>query len=243
MRFGRHEFKPGLWPSIATLLVFPLLLSLGFWQLDRAAEKAELQSIYDSRFQSQAIRLNTAIEPDDADVLHWRPVELSGHYEASTYLLDNQVRDQQPGYNIYTVLRLTGSDRAVLIDRGWLAGGLDRSLVPAIDVPDGEQELAGRIMPPPATGLLLGEHVIETVGAARYRVQRVDIDELREHGGKPLLPYVVRLAESGPGAYRIDEVMPGAGRERHLGYAFQWFALAATLLVIYLLVNLKKREN
>lgn len=243
MRFGRYEFKPGLWPSLATLLVFPLLLSLGFWQLDRATEKAELQAVYDARYQSRPLRLNSAAGIEDAEAMHWRPVEFRGEYQAQTYLLDNQVRDRQPGYNVYTALQLDGTDKALLVDRGWIAGGVDRSWIPDIEVPAGTIALHGRILPPPGTGLMLGEHMIEPVGQARYRVQRIDIDELQQHSGQPFLPYVVRLAEAEPGTYRIDAVAPGTGRERHQGYAFQWFALSATLLAIYFFVNLKRRED
>lgn len=243
MRFGRYEFKPGLWPSLATLLIFPLLLSLGFWQLDRAAEKAELQAVYDARYHSQPLQLNTVAALDDAQGLHWRPVEFSGEYESWTYLLDNQVRDQRPGYTVFTVMQLGGTDKALLVDRGWVAGSVDRSQIPVIKVPNETLDLRGRILPLPATGLMLGEHIIEPVGAARYRVQRIDIDELQQHSGKPLLPYVVRLAEAEPGTYRIDAVAPGTGRERHQGYAFQWFALSATLLAIYFFVNFRRRED
>lgn len=243
MRFGRYEFKPGLWPSVTTFLVFPLLLSLGFWQLDRAGQKQALQTVYDARYQAAPLSLNTASERGDDQALLWRPVEFSGHYLSQVYLLDNQVRDQQPGYSVFAVMQLSDTDAALLVDRGWIAGGFDRSQVPVIDVPGQPMELTGRVLPPPSTGIMLGEHVIETVGESQYRVQRIDLDELRSHSNARLLPYVVRLSETGPGSYRIDEIRPGTGRERHQGYAFQWFALAATLLVIYFFVNIQKRRK
>ena len=36
MRFGNYKFSPGLWPTLATLLLLPLLTGLGIWQLERA---------------------------------------------------------------------------------------------------------------------------------------------------------------------------------------------------------------
>jgi surfeit locus 1 family protein len=243
MRFGRYEFKPGLWPSMATLMVFPVLLGLGFWQLDRAEQKAALQAVYDARYEAETLPLNRIADNYDDQALLWRPVQISGYYLPQVYLLDNQVRDQQPGYDIFMVMELSGTDMALLVDRGWIAGGFDRSQVPAVDIPAGQMKLDGRVLPPPSTGIMLGEHFIEQVGETRYRIQRIAIDELRTHSGVRLLPYVVRLNKESPDSFRIDEVQPGTGRERHQGYAFQWFALSVTLLLIYFFVNVKKREE
>ena len=38
-----------------------------------------------------------------------------------------------------------------------------------------------------------------------------------------------------------DWPAPDLGIHKHYGYAFQWFALAATLLVFYLVTHVRKR--
>ena len=65
---------------------------------------------------------------------------------------------------------------------------------------------------------------------------------MEEALGVDLLPFVVELDRSeSHGFAREWRPHRGIGPERHRGYAFQWFALAATLLAIYTFVNLRRR--
>ena len=54
---------------------------------------------------------------------------------------------------------------------------------------------------------------------------------------------MVRLDPDTPGALVWNGSEPGFNRERHLGYAFQWFALATTVLVIYMVLKFKNRRG
>jgi len=49
MQIGNKTFKPGIIPTIVFLLVLPVLLRLGFWQLDRAEEKRELIALFEQQ--------------------------------------------------------------------------------------------------------------------------------------------------------------------------------------------------
>ena len=239
----RHEFRPRLWPTLATLVLLPLLLGLGFWQLDRASQKADLQEEFSERYSSPAVVLNDVDNRRDADALRWRPVIISGRYAENSYLLDNQVYRGEPGYRLYTPLRLSDTQSAVLVERDWLALGGTRNHVPAFTTPADKQHMRGRIVPAPATGIMLAEHSIEELAEDRFRVQRIRPAELAEHSGIDLLPYIVRLDQARHAGDDRRAALQGFGRERHLGYAFQWFALAATLLIIYLCVNIKRRRQ
>ena len=44
-----RRFRAGLVPTLAVLALLPVLLALGWWQLQRAAEKQSLQEEYDAR--------------------------------------------------------------------------------------------------------------------------------------------------------------------------------------------------
>lgn len=240
---GRYEFRPGLWPTLVTLLVLPLLLALGFWQLDRADQKARMQADFQARYQKPAVILNQAPDRDQVESWYWRKVTLRGEYLDRHYLLDNQVQDGRPGYRLYTPLQLAGTGEAVLVERDWKPVGADRQQVPVIETPGDRREIEGRIVPPPSTGILLAEHRIETMAPGVFRLQRIKPGELAEHSGLALLPYVVR--QSTADTMQSDEALAtgGFGRERHLGYAFQWFALAVTLVIIYFCVNIRKRDQ
>src|SRR5690625_517931 len=60
MRLGRYRFQPSLWPSLAVLLLLPLLLGLGFWQLDRAEQKRAWLAQLERAAQQDALDLNAS---------------------------------------------------------------------------------------------------------------------------------------------------------------------------------------
>ncbi|MEX0951771.1 MAG: SURF1 family protein [Gammaproteobacteria bacterium] len=236
MRIGRYEFVPNRGPALLTLLVFPLLLALGFWQLDRADQKLQLQDEFQARYQAERVDLNAFVEiPED---MFWRPVRAAGRYLPLRYLLDNQVVKREAGYKIYAVLDLSGKPECLLVEQGWVPAGSDRRLPPDLEAAVSAADIQGRAIPEPATGILLAEHRLEPLTEKLFRAQRIDTTELSQHSGCKLLPFLLQPGSTS----QADPLagMPGIGRERHLGYAFQWFALAATLLVIFIVVNTRK---
>ena len=54
----KYQFNFTLPLTIAFLVVFLILIKLGFWQLDRADEKKAHNESYKSRQEEQAINLN-----------------------------------------------------------------------------------------------------------------------------------------------------------------------------------------
>ena len=242
MQTGQWKFTPGIWPSLVTFLVLPILVSLGFWQLDRAEQKRELYQQFINQQSAAMIDLNrnSTILDKESEVL-WRHIKLTGQFENQPHiLLDNQVMKREPGYFVFTPLKLTNEDTWLLVNRGWVSAGTDRNVVPEIDLPAEEVELIAVATDVPVTGILLGNINIEKLDDKMYRAQRIDIEEISDLAGLKLLPFIARLEpESGHGFVR-EWIMPGSGEEKHLGYAFQWFALSLTLLIIFIVVNTRR---
>ena len=99
---------------IATLV---LLISLGFWQLDRADEKRGIEDQISSA-NSGDVELVTSVEfLKDKEYYH---VRLQGSYVGDKqFIYDNQIVDQISGYYVLTPFILTGTSKAVLINRGF----------------------------------------------------------------------------------------------------------------------------
>ncbi|MFQ5661271.1 MAG: SURF1 family protein [Gammaproteobacteria bacterium] len=245
MRIGVWQFSPKIWPTVATGLMFPLLVSLGFWQLDRADQKERLRQQFEQRIQSAPVDINHALDQRvKSTEMIWRKVIAAGTYEPRyQFLLDNQVEQAQAGYFVYTPFKLDAGQTGVLVNRGWIAAGARRSFVPDVGLGDAGARLSGVAKPFPGTGLLLGANLEEDLGGGIFRMQQIELSRVEAITNMNLLPYVVRLDKDATGGFRRVWRLPGSGKAKHLGYAFQWFLLAATLLVIYFFVNLKKIEQ
>lgn len=240
----RRHFNPGLWPTLATAVMFLLLVRLGYWQLQRAEEKQELEHRYQAQMSAEPVNLGPSVRlRDDQEQMLWRRCILAGSYDPRmTYLLDNQVMRGVVGYQVFSRFILEDG-ASVLVDRGWIAAPGLRGEAPEIYTVAGVVVLNGVAKPVPVGGIRLAEDVIELLGDNLARVQRIDLAQIASQTNRTLLPYTVRLDPAAAGVLTWNGTEPGFRRERHLGYAFQWFALAATLLVIYLVVNTKKRTK
>lgn len=242
LRVGRYRLRAGLWPTLATLALLPLLAGLGVWQLERAAEKQRLQAEYDRRQQDAAVRLGGDLQ--DAELLRFRRVQASGRYEPGfQILIDNRVHHGQAGYHVLTPLRLGASDMRVLVNRGWVPVGADRRALPPVPPPDGEVEVTGIATVPATGGFRLGPAQPAAPGW-QTRWQYVDLDAYAASVPFPLQPVVVLLDPDSPaGGYTRQWARLDSGIATHQGYAFQWFSLAVALAAIYILVNTRRSED
>ncbi|MBK8183702.1 MAG: SURF1 family protein [Candidatus Competibacteraceae bacterium] len=236
VRLGEWVFQPGRVSSVTTLLLLPFLLALAFWQLDRSRQKAELQAAFVERFQQPSVPLFD-IDPSDS-ANRYRRVIASGRYDAShQFLLDNQVRDGQPGYHVLTSLQLEGGE-AILVNRGWLALGASRQMLPDVSVDSAAVTVTGWLSQPANPGLWWGEATGENLQWPRV-IPYVDYQLLAKLLNYPLQPAVILLEPGSAAGYWRDwqPRFGGIGPERHQGYAVQWFSLAVALIILYLAVN------
>jgi len=234
------RFSPRLVPTLATLALLPLIVGLGFWQLDRATQKAELQAEYDARLQGPTVAIGASVQPDGA--LRFYKVVAKGRYDSShQILIDNRVHHGRVGYHVITPLKIEASDTRVLVNRGWIALGQDREHLPAIETPPGMQEIVGVATVPAARVFTLGDPAPAS-GAWETVWQNMDMQRFKASVTYPLQPVVVLLDPASPaGGFTREWSRLDAGIATHKAYAFQWFALAVALLAIYIVVNTHKR--
>lgn len=243
MLYGKWTFRPGLASSLAALLVVPVLIALGFWQLDRADQKQVLADQYHARDGREAVDLKELMAGEAGDI-NWYRVRLEGTYlDNRVVLLDNQVSGGQAGYYVYSPFEIPGLRPRVLVNRGWVPAGEYRSNIPAIENPSGKVVLQGKVKLPPGTGILLSADIMEEVSAGVIRTQTIDLEKIGEMMGINFAPFIVRLEPGSATGFHRDWPEPGFGRERHLGYAYQWFAMAATVVIIFVVLNTGRTEK
>ncbi|ENO86400.1 SURF1 family protein [Thauera linaloolentis] len=230
-----------LLPLLAGALVTAAAVALGNWQVRRAQEKAELQAVLDAAARRPALRL--AALPGIGGLEAGRVLRLEGEWlPAAGVFLDNRTHAGRAGYHVLMPLRLADGSGAVLVNRGWVSAGADRGVLPAVPADPGRVVVDGRLQVPEADAFTLARAGQGTQG----RVWQVlDMARLAERsvveGGGAVLPLcpgqagdaacfapwlVLQTSASGDGLVR-DWLLPAAGIDRHRGYAFQWYALAA----------------
>lgn len=216
--------------TAATLFTMGVTASLGFWQLSRAAQKQELQDQIRLRGGLPAwIGVDLLQTADLAAGLH-RPVTLSGRWvQGASIFLDNRQMNGRVGFFLLTPLRLEGSERAVLVQRGWVPRDfIDRTRVPVIETPPDLVHIEGRLASSPSKLFQLG-----AAGTGPIR-QNIDIVTLSQEWGIPLLEVsVVQTSGTSDGLQR-DWPRFTADIHKHHGYAFQWFGLCLLAGVLYL---------
>lgn len=217
--------------TLGALVMAATTARLGFWQLDRGAQKAAMQAAIDARAKQPPLAGGAALE-GDASQLHHRRVVLAGRWSvAHSVFLDNRQMDGRPGFFVVTPLVLADG-RAVLVQRGWVARDLnDRTRLPALATPVDDVRIAGRIAPPPA-------RLYDFAGGETGRIrQNLDLDAFARETGLRFVPQMSVLQTDPPSAadapLRRDWPAPGSGVAKHHGYAFQWFGLSALIAALY----------
>ncbi|KAF1685199.1 hypothetical protein B1992_13135 [Pseudoxanthomonas broegbernensis] len=228
------------------LAVAVLFAGLGGWQLQRMqAKQALLDASAQVLRQRQAVPLARAADPARARDYDWAAG--AGRFAAlPAVLLDNQSRDGHPGVRAYRVFlpEADGGDAApaLLVELGWLPLPGDRRL-PTVALPDAGR-VEGLLLPPPSPGLL--RSVEAQRGAGTLLAMDLEPAAVAAALGLPALaPRILRLDPALPLGYARDlELLPNTlPPQRHLGYAVQWFALAAAVLVVALVLTLRGRRR
>jgi surfeit locus 1 family protein len=233
MRMGALSFAPRPVPTIAAVLVVALTVSLGRWQMHRAEEKGARQALLEARMQEAPVDLTGPVP--SAEPLVFRRVHARGEWLAPAQVfIDNQIHEGRAGFAVITPLRLQGSQAVALVNRGWVARGPEYPRAPRVDVPPGPVDVHGLATVPPARFLELSG---ETVSGDVW--QNLSIARLRDRLRLDALPVVVLADPPAPGLAPFAE-RPDAGVAKHLEYELTWFALAATVVVLWVALNLRR---
>jgi surfeit locus 1 family protein len=226
----KAEARRALLVLLAAVLAVGLTARLGLWQLDRAAQKRAWQSALEERGQLPPLRAaELASEPAAAEAQLHRRVLLRGRWlDAKTIFLDNRPMNGRVGFFVITPLLLEGRAEAVLVQRGWVPRDMqERSLLPVLSAAPAEVELQGRLAASPSR---LYEFTAAASGPIRQNLASVAYaQEIQQ----PLLPLTVVQEGAADGTMLRDWPAPETGLQKHYGYAFQWFALSALFLGLY----------
>lgn len=231
---GDRRFRPTFVPGVAALAAIVFTVSLGNWQTRRAEEKLARGRDLDEASRLAVLALPP--RPVDAHDYEFRSVSARGEYSARhTILLDNKVLRGAPGYEVVTPLKIAGGDIYVLVNRGWVAAGLRRDILPQIRTPGGSQTVGGIALVP-------SSHIFELDANTEEGVvwQNLVLARYAKWSGLKLQPIVLQQSSDAADGLVRAWARPDTGADKHRGYAFQWYALATAVFIAYVAFSFKR---
>ena len=119
-------------PSVLIIATIAFLISLGFWQLDRADQKRTIEA---SIQKANTGVVELIVNQNELLNKEYYEVRLQGSYISDEqFIYDNQIVDQVSGYYVLTPFLLTGQSKAVMINRGFIPWNGRRDKLADIDV-------------------------------------------------------------------------------------------------------------
>jgi len=231
----QFQFKSSLWPTLAAIAGVAATVALGNWQLGRGQDKAALaQRIAVANRDAQIELSQTEARAED---VAWHRVEARGRFDPKyAVLIDNRILHGVVGYQVVMPLRIAGGERHVLVNRGWVAATGSRDILPQIKTPPEEVLITGLATVPSKRYLELSKQVAE--GKVW---QNLTLERYRAAMPLALQPVVIQQESEIDDGLKREWSAPDLGIDKHYGYAFQWFAMAAAIVIIYLVCNVRKR--
>lgn len=248
----------GFWVAVVlTLVSVGILIKLGLWQLDRGNEKLRYEQqlsqratqssrpldIVISEWREESVRTQQSLNPSTLNGLK-ADVQLVKTSDLM-FLLDNQINQGTVGYVIYMLGEVQTQDgrKQLLIDLGFVAASNDRRELPQIGHITLPTNMSGRLYTRSVNPL---SHELGLENTTPKRIQNINIDALSQYTGQEVLPFIFQPQSLDSWPYEMLWRLTAMKSEKHFGYSFQWFVMAAVLLSLMLLIgyrHLKKHSH
>jgi surfeit locus 1 family protein len=225
--------------TVVSLALFLLGLSLGQWQLGRAAQKEAMAA------QRQTAQALTAVANEGAllDLAQanrmYRSVVLTGRWlPEHAHYLDNRSMDGRVGFILAAPFKLEPQGQVVLVQHGWQPRNfVNRLDVPPIRLPQGVVEITARLSPWPSQHFEMGG---ADAGLIRQNLHASDFGAIAGFVPQAVSFQTTSAAEDG---LLRKWPMPGSGSDTNYGYAFQWFTLSGLVALYYVWFQIVKRKK
>lgn len=221
-KIARHVF---------VLLVIAGCVAAGLWQLARLHQARAYNRTVRRQLASAPRPIDRVLPPGtllDPDSVQFRRVTATGRYDVrDEVVLAGRTRRGNPGNAVLTPLVLSDG-RTIVVNRGWVRFGMDRSPVVGAAPPAGTVTVTGVLFPPDASS---------APATARVRVlTKVDLRRMANQLPPNALPVYLWMQQQSPGQsgrLPLPMGLPTLTEGPHFSYAVQWFLFAAVGLIGY----------
>tara|TARA_R110002124_G_scaffold44422_5_gene135478 strand:- start:3927 stop:4685 length:759 start_codon:yes stop_codon:yes gene_type:complete len=210
---------------------------LGFWQLERLAQKDALIAAVDQRLDAAPIAVPTPEQWSSLDLtdLNFRPVSMTGAFRYNqtvtvfTSLANAKGQASGPGYWVVTPFVLAGGG-TVFVNRGFVPEALQADAVADAESDTVQVTISGLLRPGEKAGFMTP--AANTSNRVEWVRDPARLAEMVDPALAPFAPFYVDLPAGAPGE------LPQGGEtviefpNNHLGYAYTWFGFAIVAVVM-----------
>ncbi|WP_370980498.1 SURF1 family protein [Agaribacterium sp. ZY112] len=218
----------------------PILISLGFWQLERAKVESYLSTQLQIQQGQEAMPISSVLAElytKTKDQLQFQPVTASGSYMSNYYWLkEGRTIKGAKGFHVLMPMQL-GNGPVVLVDRGWIAENKGQAI--PFQTPTMSLKLMGYIDIPVETTNFQSQEKNQSTWP-KY-INDIDMKKMSAQLGKTIVPTMLVLNSDQNSAFIPAPNELTLNPARHRVYAAQWFALAMLLIVGWFYTNLGRQ--
>jgi surfeit locus 1 family protein len=234
------KFRFRMIPFVAAILVATIGIALGQWQTRRAHEKEAIEQKLNERAAAAPAIITAASQ--SADAVEYRHVIVKGEFVRDwPVYLDNRPLHGAAGFYVMMPLKIEGSGMHVLVARGWAPRDMkDRSRLPEFVTPSGIVEIEGIARQHPDRLLQLGD---APPVKPRAIVQNLDPAQFAAASKLAVQPFFIEQSTDTHDGLVRDWPRASLGIDKHRGYAFQWYGLAATAIIFFVVTGFRRGSH
>ena len=231
----KNKFKPGARITIFFVFFAILFFSLGVWQIERGQSKAGILNEFNDNLKKTPSNL-------DVSSKKWDRVFVKGTWvNSKQILIDNIINRGIAGYKVITPLNIEGSDKTILVDRGWIKQNKYREVLPDIGIEEKSETVSG-ILELPELGLVLSNDLVTSEWPKISQSKNFEI--LAEQFDMNLFPMILLADPINQKSLEYIKITPtNMTPTKHYGYSAQWFLMFLVLCVMYIWYGLNKYEK
>ena len=226
--------KSRLAATIFYIIFGSVFVFLGFWQIERGAEKDQIVSNFEEAQMKQPL-------PISNNSKKWDRVYVNGALDKSkTIFIDNTIYKGVLGYKVVAPLILD-RDEIILVDFGWTKQPERRGDVKTVEISSNQNISVTGVLEQPELGLVLSDELFSSSWPKIS--QSKSIDALQELFDERIYPFILLsdFRKDSDLTY-IKPVVTNMPPVKHYGYAGQWFAMFIALTIMYIYF-LRKSTN
>ncbi len=231
----KNKFKPGARITIFFVFFAILFFSLGVWQIERGQSKAGILNEFNDNLKKTPSNL-------DISSKKWDRVFVKGTWvNSKQILIDNIINRGIAGYKVITPLKIEGSDKIILVDRGWIKQNKYREVLPDISIEEKSETVSG-ILELPELGLVLSNDLVTSEWPKISQSKNFEI--LAEQFDMNLFPMILLADPINQKSLEYIKITPtNMTPTKHYGYSAQWFLMFLVLCAMYIWYGLNKYEK